>query len=109
MTYNAGLDRIEWNGMVPSEGSVTITFQVVLDSPLPNGTVLSNQGTVNWDSDADGTNNLQEFTDDSDTPADDDPTDATVTSKMDSIARLTSILFAFWSTSNTYWPNSEAW
>jgi len=73
-TYNAGLDRIEWNGIVAAGSCVTITFRVILDFPLANGTVISNQGTVNWDSDGDDCNDTQEPTDDSDTPEDDDPT-----------------------------------
>ncbi len=49
-TYNAGLDRIEWAGDITTGTSVTITFDVTVDSGIVVGTVLSNQGTVTYDS-----------------------------------------------------------
>jgi hypothetical protein len=63
---------------------------VTIDPDVENGTVISNQGTVFWDSDEDGLNDKTEFTDDSgiddgfdsdgdNETDDDDPTNITVT------------------------------
>jgi uncharacterized repeat protein (TIGR01451 family) len=87
--YNAGEDKITWNGAIPAESSVSLSFQVEVDPDLSSGTVISNQGTVNWDSNEDGTNDATELTDnpyiddgidqdgDGDTD-DDDPTNITI-------------------------------
>jgi uncharacterized repeat protein (TIGR01451 family) len=70
--YDSGNTQIIWNGAVPAGGSVTIVFQVTVDSPLANGTQISNQGTFYWDS-------ASEPSDDPLTPdVDDDPTITTV-------------------------------
>jgi len=45
-TYNPATDAIEWSGTVAIATPVTITFQVQLDSPLPDGTVILNRVTV---------------------------------------------------------------
>jgi len=75
--YDSG--NIIWNGVVSAGGSVSIVFQVTVDSPLPNGTQISNQGMVYWDSDGDGTNDASEPSDDPlTTGVDDDPTITTV-------------------------------
>jgi len=68
-------NRITWNGSIPAGESVTITFEVKIDSDVPSETVISNQGVVHWDSGGDGSNDLYEPTDDPDTPPEDDPTD----------------------------------
>jgi uncharacterized repeat protein (TIGR01451 family) len=81
--------KITWNGGIPPETSVALSFQVTINSGVANGTIISNQGTVYWDTDEDGTNDATELTDD---PAiddgidqdgdgdtdDDDPTSVTV-------------------------------
>jgi len=82
---------ITWNGAIAPESSVALTFEVTVNDGLLNGALVSNQGTVYWDSNEDGTNDATELTDD---PAvddgidqdgdgetnDDDPTTITVTS-----------------------------
>ena len=90
-SYLEDENKIIWNGDIPGESSVSITFQVQVNSSLPNGTIISNQGRVYWDSDEDGVNDAIEFTDDphiddgidqdgdGDT-GDDDPTTLIVTS-----------------------------
>jgi len=89
ISYSAGDNKIIWNGGVPGESSVILEFQVTVDNGLPNGTVISNQGTVFWDSNEDGTNDATELTDDAyvddgidqdndGETDDDDPTDFTV-------------------------------
>ena len=76
----AALDgnTLNWDGIVPAGGSVTITVTVKVDEEAEDGQVICNQGTVHWDSNADGSNNAQEPTDDPETPTDDDPTCFTV-------------------------------
>jgi len=89
INYDSINKKITWDGGVPAESSVIIEFQVTVDNGLKNGTIISNQGTVFWDSDEDGTNDATELTDDpyvddgidldgdGDTD-DDDPTNITV-------------------------------
>lgn len=90
INYNAGENKITWNGGVSAESSVILEFQVTVNQGLENGTIISNQGSVFWDSNEDGTNDATELTDnahiddgidqdgDGETD-DDDPTDLTVT------------------------------
>ena len=48
-TYNATLNQIEWTtGSVAAGGSVTIRFDVTVNSGITTGTVISNQGTVTY-------------------------------------------------------------
>jgi len=72
--YDSTTNRITWDGSIPAHGEVEIIFQVVVNDSIPDGTVISNQGTLYWDSDNDGTNDASEKTDDPITTADDDPT-----------------------------------
>ena len=64
ISYNAGENKITWNGAVSAESSVSLTFEVTVNSSLENGALISNQGTVYWDSNEDGTNDETELTDD---------------------------------------------
>ncbi len=91
INYDADNEKITWNGEIPGESSVSLSFKVTVDSGLSNGTVISNQGTVYWDSTEDGINDATELTDnphiddgidqdgDGDTE-DDDPTNVSVIS-----------------------------
>ena len=63
-SYLEDENKIIWNGDIPGESSVSIVYQVKINSSLPNGTIISNQGTVYWDSDEDGINDALELTDD---------------------------------------------
>jgi uncharacterized repeat protein (TIGR01451 family) len=72
VAYEAEDNKITWNGAVPAETSVALNFQVTINSSVSNGTVISNQGTVFWDTDEDGRNDATELTDD---PAVDDGLD----------------------------------
>ncbi len=76
-------NQVVWDGGIPAGGSVTITFEVKVDSDVEGGTDICNQGVVNWDADGDGTNDSQEPTDDPDTQVDDDPTCFTVHQAVD--------------------------
>jgi uncharacterized repeat protein (TIGR01451 family)/CSLREA domain-containing protein len=49
-------NTVTWNGSIPSGGTVTITIQATIDGDVDPGTTVTNQGTVNYDSDGDGEN-----------------------------------------------------
>ncbi|MDH7517297.1 MAG: choice-of-anchor L domain-containing protein [Candidatus Thermoplasmatota archaeon] len=70
ISYSNG--KIIWNGGIPAQSSVALTFNVTVNQSLINGTIISNQGTIYWDSNEDGTNDATELTDD---PAVDDGID----------------------------------
>ena len=57
-------NKITWNGEIPSESSVVLTYEVMVNETLHNGTIISNQGSVYWDSDEDHINDAVELTDD---------------------------------------------
>jgi uncharacterized repeat protein (TIGR01451 family) len=58
-----GTNTVTWNGSIPgSGGSVTITIIATIQ-PSATGTI-SNQGSVSYDSDANGTNDASAVTDD---------------------------------------------
>ena len=63
---------VHWNGSIAAGGSVTITITAQIDSAA-TGTI-SNQGTVFFDADGNGTNESSVLTDDPGTAAADDPT-----------------------------------
>ncbi|UCF50487.1 MAG: DUF11 domain-containing protein [Thermoplasmatales archaeon] len=64
ISYDSLENKIIWNGNVPAETSRVLDFKVTVNESLPNGYIISNQGTVYWDSDEDGTNDATELTDD---------------------------------------------
>jgi len=74
--YVAG--SIEWRGNVYVDWIVTIVFDVTVNGGITTGTVISNQGTAYYDSDADGTNDATELTDGNPSEPGDQPTDVTV-------------------------------
>jgi len=62
--YDPGENKIIWNGEIPAETAHVLEFQVTVNDSLENGTLISNQGTVYWDSNEDGNNDATELTDD---------------------------------------------
>ncbi|RLF32046.1 MAG: hypothetical protein DRM98_04540, partial [Thermoplasmata archaeon] len=62
--FNDAENKIIWNGEIPSESSVVLTYEVTVNESLHNGTIISNQGSVFWDSDEDHVNDAVELTDD---------------------------------------------
>jgi uncharacterized repeat protein (TIGR01451 family) len=54
---------VTWNGAIPAGGSVTITIQATIN-PGTVGTTISNQGTIHFDGDNNGTNEATGTTDD---------------------------------------------
>jgi uncharacterized repeat protein (TIGR01451 family) len=65
-------NTVTWNGPIPASGSVTITINATVN-PTATGTI-SNQGTIAYDSDANGTNDQNGVTDDPSTGVASDPT-----------------------------------
>jgi uncharacterized repeat protein (TIGR01451 family) len=49
-------NTVHWNGGVPAGGQVTITIQAAISGSAVPGSVISNQGTVNYDKARSGTN-----------------------------------------------------
>lgn len=64
ISYDLIGNKIIWNGEINAESSVSINFEVEINSSLSNGALISNQGTVYWDSNEDGNNDKTELTDD---------------------------------------------
>lgn len=58
----AGVNPVTWNGSIPAGGTVTITIPATIPSSAA-GQTISNQGTVHYDSDNDGTNDATSQTD----------------------------------------------
>jgi uncharacterized repeat protein (TIGR01451 family) len=76
-SVNAGTNTVTWDGGVPAGGSVTITITAKIKLGFAN-TVISNQGTVSYDADLNGTNETTVMTDDPSTATPGDPTQFTV-------------------------------
>ncbi len=66
-------DSLHWSGSIPGGGMVTITLQAGVGA-VPVGTSLSNQGSIFFDGDGNGTNESTSSTDDPTTPAVSDAT-----------------------------------
>ncbi|HEV7486850.1 MAG TPA: G8 domain-containing protein [Thermoanaerobaculia bacterium] len=59
-----GTNTVTWNGgLAPAGGTVTITITATI-LPAAAGTTVSNQGTISYDSDGNGTNDATAQTDD---------------------------------------------
>jgi uncharacterized repeat protein (TIGR01451 family) len=49
-------DTVTWNGSIAAGASVTITIQAAIPPGTPSGTTISNQASLSFDADGDGTN-----------------------------------------------------
>ena len=67
-------ETVHWNGSIPAGGNVVITIVAQIDPSAPGGTSISNQGTVNYDADGNGTNESSLVTNDPNTGASGDAT-----------------------------------
>ncbi len=76
--YDSNENKIMWNGQIPAESSISLSFEVKVDSDLEKTTVISNQGTVYWDSNLNGTNDATELTDDPYAEGENQPTNITI-------------------------------
>lgn len=71
---DTGTNTVTWNGMLaPLGGSVTITITATIDAGV-QGATISNQGTMSFDADSNGSNESSLVTDDPGTGASGDPT-----------------------------------
>ena len=70
---------VVWNGAIASGGSVTVTVHAAIGAATSVGSVVSNQGTVRYDGDGNGTNESSVPTDDPGKPGTSDATAFTVT------------------------------
>jgi uncharacterized repeat protein (TIGR01451 family) len=68
-----GTNTVTWNGSVPAAGSVTITITATV-KPSAAGTTVSNQGSVSYDADLNGSNETTVLTDNPATGTPNDPT-----------------------------------
>jgi uncharacterized repeat protein (TIGR01451 family) len=57
-----GTNTVTWNGAIAAAGSVTITISATIN-PAAAGQMVSNQGTVSYDGDANNTNEATALTD----------------------------------------------
>jgi len=73
-----GSNTVTWNGSIAAAGSVTITINATIDANLASGTTITNQGTINFDADGNGSNEATAVTDDPATGAPGDGTGFTV-------------------------------
>jgi uncharacterized repeat protein (TIGR01451 family) len=69
-----GTNTVTWNGVINPGSSVTITINATIDSDVPPGTTVSNQGTINYDANGDGTNEATRSTDSTSQGGSADPT-----------------------------------
>ena len=63
---NTGTNTVTWNGTIASGESVTITIAATIHAGT-EGVAVSNQGTINYDADGNGTNEATTQTDDPNT------------------------------------------
>ncbi|MFN7941247.1 MAG: proprotein convertase P-domain-containing protein [Thermoanaerobaculia bacterium] len=73
-TASTAGNTVFWNGALPAAGSVTITVQATINAGTA-GQTISNQGTIAFDGDGNGTNESAAPTDDPTPPGATDPTD----------------------------------
>jgi uncharacterized repeat protein (TIGR01451 family) len=92
---NVGTNTVTWNGPLPPGGSVTITIVATIKADTPTGTLVSNQGSIAFDSDAtnDGTNDASAVTDDPVPSGSEDPTTFLVTVLVPPVPTLGTALF----------------
>lgn len=64
VSYDSGTNKIVWDGAIPAQSSIALSFKVTIDQGLVNNTKISNQGVVHWDENEDGVNEKNELTDD---------------------------------------------
>jgi hypothetical protein len=81
--YNAGFNRVEWNGSLTPSGLATITFRVSIADQLTTGASISAQGYAIYDENGDGLNESRTLTDDPITAVKGDPSELPVVLKGD--------------------------
>jgi uncharacterized repeat protein (TIGR01451 family) len=90
---NVGANTVTWNGSIGAGGTVTLTIQAL----VKNGTIgstISNQATVSYDSDANGTNDASRVSDDPSTTAANDPTSFQVVGSVPALSQMMLLFLA---------------
>jgi uncharacterized repeat protein (TIGR01451 family) len=90
---NVGTNTVTWNGSIASGGTVTLTIQAFVKQGTI-GTAISNQATVSYDSDANGTNDASHLSDDPSTAAPGDPTSFQVVGSVPALSQMMLFLLA---------------
>jgi uncharacterized repeat protein (TIGR01451 family) len=72
-TATTGGNTVHWNGSIPAGGSVTITITAIINNGAA-GQTITNQGTIFFDADGNGTNESSILTDDPNVGGASDPT-----------------------------------
>jgi uncharacterized repeat protein (TIGR01451 family) len=62
-TATTAASTVNWNGSIPAAGSVTITITATINAGTAAGTTISNQGSVSYDADLNGSNETTVQTD----------------------------------------------
>ena len=89
-TAATAANTVTWNGSIPAAGSVTITITATI--PLGAlGRAVSNQGTISYDADGNGTNESTRLTDDPGVAGATDPTVFAVTGSILEIPTLSGL------------------
>src|SRR5204863_5092424 len=83
-----GSNTVTWDGAISSGGSVTITINATIKPIVTAGTVISNQGTIAYDSDGNLVNESSTVTDDPGVVGVGNPTSFTVVNGTPSITSL---------------------
>ncbi len=90
---NAGTNTVTWNGAIPAGGTVTLTITATI-LPSAAGTTVSNQGTIAYDADGNGTNESTARTDDPGVGGGADPTTFQVVEAIPTLSTLGLALLA---------------
>ncbi|MEO6193364.1 MAG: IPTL-CTERM sorting domain-containing protein [Thermoanaerobaculia bacterium] len=77
-TAATAANTVTWNGGIPAAGSVTITITATINAGTAQGTVVSNQASIAFDADLNGTNESSGTSDDPSVGGANDPTTFTV-------------------------------
>ncbi|MCH9649725.1 MAG: DUF11 domain-containing protein [Deltaproteobacteria bacterium] len=72
-TVDAGANAVSWNGSIPGDGSVDLTIEAQINPGTGDSTV-TNQATIFFDGDGNGTNESSVPTDDPSVVGSSDPT-----------------------------------
>jgi uncharacterized repeat protein (TIGR01451 family) len=84
-----GTNTVTWNGAIASGASVTITITATVNDSNATGATISNQGTISFDADGNGSNEATTLTDDPSVGGSSDPTSFQVAPSLGSYFTLT--------------------
>lgn len=68
-------NTVTWNGSINAGSTIDLEITATINLGVAPGTVVTNQGTIRWDSDADGDNDSEGVTDDPELADADDATE----------------------------------